>query len=106
MLYKTMVLEFLQEQLPTLHEQLRASRTLLSTVNAYAADLKSSHAAWMADFRSTRPDGDSSQMASEALERALEEMQERLRDEFSPDETGPLTLEAAMAFIRRHTPPA
>jgi hypothetical protein len=33
--YKTIVLEFLQEQLPTLHEQLRTSRMLLHTVNAY-----------------------------------------------------------------------
>ena len=64
--YKTMVLEFLQEQLPTLHEQLRTSKKLLRTVNAHAAYLKSKHDAWMTEFRAMRPDNDPSQFSSEA----------------------------------------
>ena len=42
----------------------------------------------------------------EALEIALEDMHESLRHEFSTDDTQPLSLEAAMAYIRPHTPPA
>ena len=45
MLYKTIVLELIQEQ-PALHERLRTSRTLLPTMNSYASELKTSHEAW------------------------------------------------------------
>jgi hypothetical protein len=106
MQYKTIVLEFLQEYHPLQHEQLRKSHKLLQTMNAYAAYLKTKHNAWMDVLRPARPESEPSQISSEALELAMEELQETLRQEFSADTTEPLSLDAAMAFIRRHTPPA
>jgi hypothetical protein len=106
MQYKTIVLEFLQEYHPQLHEQLRRSRQLLATMNAYAAELKAKHEAWKETLRPIRPQSAESQIASEALELALEELQESLQQESRADAAQPLSLDAAMAFLRRHTPPA
>ena len=43
---------------------------------------------------------------SEALEIALRELQDSLDCASPPDDSGPLSLEEAMAFIRKRTPPA
>jgi hypothetical protein len=106
--YKTIVLELIQDQYPSLHEQLRASRTLLSAATLHAAALKRYHETWMEHMTQTRPDREPSQIASEALELAIEDLREDLRSESPPDGSsgGELTLEGAMASIRRHTPPA
>lgn len=104
--YKTIVLEFLKEQHPALHERLRTNRQLLRTVNAYATYLKTRHAVWMNELLPTGQWGDASQVSSQALEIALEDMQESLRKESSTDETEPLSLDAAMSFLRKHSPPA
>jgi hypothetical protein len=106
MQYKTIVLEFLQEYHPLLHEQLRTSHQLLPTLNAYAQELKAKHNAWMEVLRPRRPHSDPSQIASEALELALEDLHQTLQHESSADASQPLSLDAAIAFIRRHTPPA
>lgn len=37
---------------------------------------------------------------------ALQGLQEFLPSGLPPDESDPLSLDAAMAFLRRHTPPA
>lgn len=105
MQYKTIVLELLQQR-SELHEGLRKSRKLLQTVNAYATALKAKHKAWMDVLRPTRSESEHSLVSSEALELALEDLVEAL-DSGSPppDENAPLSLEAAMAFLRRHTPP-
>jgi hypothetical protein len=103
--YKTIVLEFLKEHHPGLHEQLRADRRLQRTVNAYATYLKSKHVAWKDSLLPTGQWGDASEVSRQALEMALEDVQGSLRDEFSSDETGPLSPGAARAFLRRHTPP-
>jgi hypothetical protein len=104
--YKTIVLEFLKEHHPALHERLRANRRLQRTVNAYAAYLKSKHIAWRDSLLPGGQWGNASQVSRQAMEIALEDMQESLRSEFSSDETGPLSIDAARAFLRRHTPPA
>ena len=46
-----------------------------------------------------------SQISSEALEIALKELQDRLPTGNNSDESEPLSLAEAMAFIRAHTPP-
>ncbi|MFO0892649.1 MAG: hypothetical protein U0790_26340 [Isosphaeraceae bacterium] len=102
--YKTIVLEFLKEHHPALHEQLRENRRLQRTVDAYATYLNSKHVAWRDSLLPTGQWGDASQVSSQALELALEDLRESLRDEFSSDETGPLSPGAARAFLRRHTP--
>ena len=51
-----------------------------------------------------RPGSDPSQIASEALEMALKELEDRLPSASPQNDHEPLSLDAAMAFIRRHTP--
>src|SRR5271166_6224573 len=101
MQYKTIVLELLRER-TELHEQLRLARKLLPTLELYAQDLKTSHEAWKEQLSQARPGSDPSQIASEALEMALKDLEERLPSA-SPDDSHPLSLDAAMAYIRRHT---
>ena len=103
MQYKTIILELLQQR-PQMHERLRQERKLLPTMEHYARELKASHQAWKELLLQMRPDSDQSQIASEALEMALKELEDRLPPE-SQENDGP-TLDAAMASVRRHTPRA
>lgn len=104
MLYKTIVLELLQDR-PELHLKLQADKTMLPTLERCAAELRSSHEEWKNRLCLARPGSDESQIASEALELALKDLEGRLPSA-SPATTDPLSLDGAMAFIRRHTPPA
>lgn len=104
MKYKTIVLELIQQQ-PELHEKLRASRTLLATMDAYALALKASHEEWMDRLRQRSPGSDHSQISSEALEIALKELEEDLSSASKADEDGP-SIDGAMAYLKRHTPTA
>lgn len=106
MRYKTIVLELLQDRYPALHEKLRRERTLLATLDRLAIELKDAHSAWMNQLRRANPGRDYGQIAIEALELATEDLQRRLPSESPPDETdGPLSLDAAMAYLRRHPTP-
>jgi hypothetical protein len=104
-LYKTITLELIQEQ-PELHDRLRLSRQLLSTVNRYAAELKASHEAWKEHFGQARPDSDPGQISSEAMELAVQELRARLPSGCQAAEADPLSLDAAMDYIRRASQPA
>jgi hypothetical protein len=104
MMYKTVVLELIQQQ-PELHERLRASRTLLATMDAYALALKASHEEWMEHLSQRWPGSDRSQLSSEALEIALKEVEEDLSSASKAGEDGP-SLDAAMTYLKRHTPTA
>jgi hypothetical protein len=104
MQYKTIVLEFFKESHPDAHDRLQRDRKLLRTINAYAVDLKAKHKAWMNALRSTEMVTHPSQLSGTALELALEDLQNSLQHEFGTDESEPLSLDAAMAFIRRHAP--
>ena len=103
--YKTIVLELIQDH-PALHEQLRASRTLLSTVERTAAALKSRHDFWMREIGQARPENDPSSISSEALELALQELQDNLPSDSSASDAEALSLDAAMAHLLSHTPTA
>ena len=105
MQYKTIALGLIQEN-PELHERLRSSRTLLSTVNSYATELKASHETWKEQLSQSKPGSDPSQIASEAMELAVQELIDRLSSESPTDESEALSLDAAMNFLRRHSPPA
>lgn len=100
--YKTMILEMLQQR-TELHEQLRANRTLLPTLESLASELKARHEAWKANLSQATPGSDPIQIVSEALELALHEIENRLPCESNPDGSEALSLDNAMAFIRRHT---
>ena len=102
MQYKTIILELLRQR-PEMHEQLRKSRKLLPAMEFYAKELKTSHEAWKETLSEAKPGSDKSQIASEALEMALKEMQDRLHAASPAEETEPLSLDAAMAFIRNRT---
>ena len=104
--YKTIVLELLQEQYPALHEQLRRERMLLPALNGYAASLKRHHDTWMERLSQKRPDSDPVQIASEAMELALLDLRDDLPSGSEASAPEPLSLDAAMDFLRRHTPPA
>ena len=103
MQYKTIILELLQQR-PRMYNQLRKSRKLLLMVDRYARELRISHQACKDYLSQARPGSSPSQIASEALEIALWELETSLQAEFPPDDSEPLTLEDAMAFLRDHTP--
>lgn len=103
--YKTIILELIREE-PELYERLRSTKRLLPAMDAYATDLKTSHESWTEAIAPKRPDSDSSQVAAEALELAIQDMRDRLHSVSPKDEAEPLAIDAAMSFLRRHTPPA
>ena len=105
MLYKTITLELIQDQ-PELYERLRSSKRLLPAMDAYAIELKAFHDAWKDRIIRANPGSDPTQIASEALELAIQELRDRLPCESLKDEAEPLSLDAAMDFLRRRTPPA
>ena len=101
MQYKTMTLELLQAR-TELYEQLRLTHRLLPTLETLAMELKASHETWTETLAREKPESHPSQIASEALELALKELQDRLPPA-SPRDEGE-TLDAAMAFVRSRTP--
>jgi len=102
MQYKTVVLELLQER-RELYEQLLLTRTLLSTTESCARELKASHETWMMTLAQTNPGSDLSQISSEAMELALRELEHRLPSVLPQKDGEPLSLDQAMAFIRSHS---
>jgi len=100
--YKTIILELL-EQRPRMQEELRRSRKLLPTLELYAKELKETHEAWKERLLEANPQSDPSQIASEAMELALKDMENRLPSESSQDENEAHSLDQAMALIGRLT---
>ena len=104
--YKTIALELIQDQFPALHERLKKERTLLQALEFYARGLKASHEVQKVLLAQTRPGSNTAQIRSEALELAIEELKEALSSAMpqEDDRAEPLSLDAAMTFLRRHTP--
>ncbi len=103
--YKTIVLELLQQR-PKLHDQLRKERMLLPTMERLARELKASHEGWKELLSQATPGSHPDQFQSEALEIALQELEDSLPSASLPDESEAISIEDVMAFLRRHTPPA
>ena len=103
-MYKTIVLELLKQR-PEMHNQLQMNRTLLPTLDRYARELKANHETWKDRLSQASAGSDQSQLASEALEIALKELEDFLDSASPPNDGKPPSLDGAMAFIRRHTPP-
>jgi hypothetical protein len=99
--YKSIILELLHQR-PQIHQQLRKNRKLLTTMERYATELKTGHEAWKDLLVDLRPGSHPSQIASEALEIALKEVEDRLPAASQSDQET-LFLDAAMLFIRRPT---
>ena len=100
--YKTIILEIL-EQRPKMREELRQSRKLLSTLEFYASELKDNHDDWKDRLLQAKPESDPSQIASQAMELALKDLQDHLPSESSQNESETLSLDQAMAHISRPT---
>jgi hypothetical protein len=100
--YKTMTLELIKQR-PQLHEHLRASKTLLATMERYALMLKASHEAWMAHLNETLPGSGRSQLSSEAIDIAVKELEHHLGST-STHQEDEFSLDVAMAYIQLHTP--
>jgi hypothetical protein len=108
MQYKTIMLELLQE-FPSLYDQLRTSRRLLPTMESYANVLKDLHTLHRDTLSQTQPGTHPSQIASQALELAVQDLRDTLAAASSPNvdvPEEPFSLDAATAFLRRPTPPA
>jgi hypothetical protein len=73
--YKTIVLELLKEHRETYNE-LRRKRAVLPTMEQLARDLASSHEKWKTHLSQTKPGSHPSQIASEALELALKDLED------------------------------
>jgi hypothetical protein len=105
MLYKTICLQMIQDR-PKLYDQFLSTRLLLTALDLYCNELKISHLSWKEQLARTRPGSSESQIASEALELAVKELEDRLPSASPPDDSEMVSLDAAMAFITRHTLPA
>jgi len=102
MQYKTIVLELLQQR-PEVHDQLRKNRKLLPAMEFYAKELKASHEAWQETLSQANPGSDQSQIAGEAMEMALKELEDRLPSGSPRNDQEAPSLDEAMAFIRNPT---
>jgi hypothetical protein len=103
--YMTICLQLIQDQ-PERYNQLIRKRCLLSTLERYAIQLRNRHLIWKDLLAGANPDRNPDQIASEAMEMALKELEDSSLPDSPPDAAEPLSLDAAMAFIRRPTPPA
>src|SRR5712692_8119324 len=102
MQYKTIVLELLKER-PELHEQLRLTRRLLPTLETCSQELKASHQTWKETLAQSNPGSDPSQIESEAMELAINELKDRLPSASQTDDAESLSLDQAMAFVAGRT---
>jgi hypothetical protein len=96
MQYKSIVLEMLKDR-NDLHEELRLTRRLLPTMERCARELRASHEQWQETLSAQQPDSDPAQIASEALELALKELEDRLPSVSNQAGDDPLSLDQAMA---------
>jgi hypothetical protein len=101
--YKTIVLEMLKDR-KELHEQLRLTRRLLPTMERCARKLKASHEQWKETLAEQQPGSDPPQIASEALELALKELEDRLPSALNQAGDDPLSLDQAMASVLSPSP--
>jgi hypothetical protein len=101
--YKTIILELLQQR-PEMHEELRRQRKLLPTLEMYARELKTGHEVWKEALSQARPGSHPIQIASEAMDLALKDMEDRFPPASTRPEEEALSLDEAMAFINhKHT---
>ena len=101
--YKTIALELLNQH-PKNHKKPRNHHSLLQTVERFARDLKMSHEAWKERLSVTMLESSSSQIAAEALEIAVMELENSLKA-VSLDDSEPPSIDQLMAFIARRQIP-
>jgi hypothetical protein len=80
MKYKTIALELIQQR-PVLCERLRRDRTLFSTMERLALELKTRHRELQTQLAQAAPDRAPTFLPIEAMELAVRELEEALPDE-------------------------
>lgn len=101
--YKTIALELLRER-TELCEQLRLTHMLMPTLETCATELKASHETWKQTLAEAKPDSEPSQLASEALEMAMKELEDRLPSVSPRDEQESAAAKFAVALPNREHP--
>jgi len=104
MQYKTIVLELIRQR-PGLHDRLASSGRLTSTMEQLAMELRDAHRELIEQLREARPESAEVQLTSEAMEIAVSQFEQALPDESPENDEAVFSLDAAMAYVRRHTPP-
>src|SRR5579863_1636066 len=100
--YKTIALKLLEQQ-TELHDRLKTERRLKPVMEMCARRLRENHLAWQERLAETQPQSDPAQLTSEALELAIEELISLLPSVREAGEDIPLSLDAAMASLKRPT---
>ncbi len=103
MQYKTIVHELIQEQ-PDLLAKLTSSNSLLSTINQLAKELRENHLSTVEHLLPARPGTSELQVRSEAMETAVHELRNLLRMQIPANDSSPMSLDDAIAFIQRRSP--
>ena len=102
-MYRSTVLELLRQR-KELAYNLKINGTLLSTINSLADRMKAIHEDWKVQLAQANPGTDESQIANLAMEYAIKEIEDGLPD--SNSDSGELSLDGAMAYLKRQNPPA
>lgn len=102
MQYKTIVMEMLEFR-TEIKARLSQEGSPLETLDRLAMELKSLHESYKEQIAHSRANSHPVQISSEALEMALQELEDRLLLASPIEEPEPFTLDGAMAFIRRHS---
>ncbi|WP_437186527.1 hypothetical protein SH668x_003681 [Planctomicrobium sp. SH668] len=102
MQYKTIVMEMLEFR-TQIKDQLPKDENPLETLDRLAMELKTLHEMYKEQLAQARSDSHPIQISSEALEMALQELEDRLLPVSPVDEPKVFSLDGAMAFIRRHS---
>jgi hypothetical protein len=97
--YKTIVLELLESP-PALYEQLRASGSLLSTMNKLASLLRDLHLQTLEELQQAQPSESQAALSSEAMELAVHQLQQSLLPAEPNSET--FSLDQAMLYLKHH----
>ena len=113
MLYKTIILQMLEDR-PAIYSQLKAERKSLATIEALAQELKANQQAILTDLQQASPLTDEQQLASQAMELALADLEAALDNRSSPnpdnnscfaeEETAESILARCIQFLQSQRP--
>ena len=102
--YKTLTLQLLRQH-PQIYNHLKQTRKVPQTLDLFSRELKLSNEDWKDSLSESRPGSEPSQIAAEALELALQDLEEQLQSELPPDGSESQTLDAAINYLRNPSQP-
>ena len=103
--YQTLALQLIRAY-PLVHYSIKEQNLLVDTIMKEAKLLEQRHRILQEQLSLAQPDSDPISIESAALEIALKELQDRLALGLPPADQEALSLEGAMAFLKKATPPA